>query len=110
VRAPQQNWQNRAHFFRVAAECMRRILIDNARRKQQVRHGGGQQRVSIDETDIIQDFDPERLLQINEALERLAGQDGAKAKVVKLRFFGGLENYVKLPRVPELSWRYCIRR
>src|SRR5437773_8499063 len=92
VRTPEQNWQNRAHFFRVAAECMRRILIDNARRKQQVRHGGGQQRVAFEEIDIAEDFDPERLLHVNEALDRLAALDSTKADVVKLRFFGGLEN------------------
>ena len=50
VRTPDQTWQNRAHFFRTAAECMRRILIDHARRKQQVRHGGGQERVSLEGT------------------------------------------------------------
>src|ERR1044071_2199441 len=49
VRTPDQTWQNRAHFFRTAAECMRRILIDKARRKHQIRHGGGQQRVGMDE-------------------------------------------------------------
>jgi RNA polymerase sigma factor (TIGR02999 family) len=92
VRAPQQNWNNRAHFFRVAAECMRRILIDNARRKQQVRHGGGQQRVALNEVQISDDFDPRRLLEVNEALDRLTALDSTKAEIVKLRFFGGLEN------------------
>jgi len=92
VRAPQKNWNNRAHFFRVAAECMRRILIDNARRKQQVRHGGGQQRVALDEVQISDDFDYRRLLEVNEALDRLTALDSTKAEVVKLRFFGGLEN------------------
>src|SRR5262252_7283150 len=92
VRTPEQNWQNRAHFFRVAAECMRRILIDNARRKQQVRHGGGQQRVALDEVQISDDFDYRRLLEVNEALDRLTALDSTKAEVVKLRFFGGLEN------------------
>ena len=83
VRTPEQHWQNRAHFFRVAAECMRRILIDNARRKQQVRHGGGQQRVDLEGIEIADDFDPDRLLHINEALDRLAAQDSTKAEVVK---------------------------
>ena len=90
--APNQNWQSRAHFFRVAAECMRRILIDNARRKQQVRHGGGRQRVALEGIEIADDFDPLRLLEVNEALDRLAALDRAKAEVVKLRFFAGLEN------------------
>jgi RNA polymerase sigma factor (TIGR02999 family) len=92
VQAPKQNWQNRVHFFRVAAECMRRILIDKARRKQQVRHGGGHQRIPLDAVEIADDFDHQRLLQVNEALDRLAALDGTKAEVVKLRFFAGLEN------------------
>src|SRR5499427_7704090 len=92
VRTPEQNWQNRAHFFRTAAECMRRILIDNARRKQQVRHGGGQQRIPLEELEIADTVDPDRLLCINEALDRLATQDPSKAEVVKLRYFVGLEN------------------
>ena len=71
---------------------MRRILIDNARRKQQVRHGGGLQRTPLDEIDLPDQFDPQRLLDVNEALDRLAAQDSTKAEVVKLRFFAGLEN------------------
>ena len=113
VRSPEQNWQNRAHFFRVAAECMRRILIDNARRKQQVRHGGGQQRVPLEQVDIMQDLDPERLLHINEALDRLAAQDRVKAELVKLRFFGGLQNNEIAQvlgvseRTVERNWRFA---
>src|SRR5215471_21434209 len=67
VRTPEQNWQNRTHFFRTAAECMRRILIDNARRKQQIRHGGGQQRVDLEGLELPDDFDHGRLLEVNEA-------------------------------------------
>jgi RNA polymerase sigma factor (TIGR02999 family) len=92
VRTPEQNWQNRAHFFRTAAECMRRILIDNARRKQQIRHGGGQQRVAIENIELADEPDGQRLLQVNEALDRLATADPTKAEIVKLRFFAGLEN------------------
>src|ERR1041385_9105771 len=62
VRTPGQNWNNRSHFFRTAAECMRRILIDNARRKQQVRHGGGQQRIPMEGLEIADTVDPDRLL------------------------------------------------
>src|SRR5215468_1727373 len=69
VRTPEQNWQNRAHFFRTAAECMRRILIDNARRKQQVCHGGGQQRIPFEGLELPDNFDHARLLEINEALD-----------------------------------------
>lgn len=113
VRTPEQNWQNRAHFFRVAAECMRRILIDYARRKQQVRHGGGQQRIPFEEIELAEDFAPERLLHINEALERLGAQDSTKAEVVKLRFFGGLENKEIAEvlgvseRTVERAWRFA---
>lgn len=113
VRTPQQNWQNRAHFFRTAAECMRRILIDNARRKQQVRHGGGLERVPLEGLDIADQLDPERILQMNEALDRLAEQDPTKAEVVKLRFFAGLENREAAEvlgiseRTVERAWRFA---
>lgn len=92
VRSPNQAWQNRAHFFRTAAECMRRILIDSARRKQQVRHGGGQQRVTMDDLELAQPDHTQRLLYVNEALDGLAAEDPVKADIVKLRFFVGLEN------------------
>ncbi|HXR48522.1 MAG TPA: sigma-70 family RNA polymerase sigma factor [Candidatus Limnocylindrales bacterium] len=83
-------WNGRAHFFAAAAEAMRRILIDNARRKHALRHGGGQQRVDILEQDIAAGADNEQLLVINEALDKLAAQDKQKAELVKLRFFVGL--------------------
>jgi len=88
----QPSWQNRAHFFGAAAEAMRRILIDVARRKAQIRHGGDQQRVQLDRTDIALLDDRERLLQVHEVLEELAAVDPMKAQVVKLRFFVGLSN------------------
>ena len=112
VRTPDQTWQNRAHFFRTAAECMRRILIDKARRKQQIRHGGGQQRVGLDGLEIADPLDGERLLFVNEALDRLAAEDSVKAEIVKLRFFVGLENreIAKLlgisERTVERAWRF----
>lgn len=113
VQTPDQTWQNRAHFFRTAAECMRRILIDRARRKQQVRHGGGQERVSLDGLDFADDHDGQRLLQVNEALDRLAVQDATKAEIVKLRFFAGLENREIAEmlglseRTVERAWRFA---
>jgi len=113
VRTPDQTWQNRAHFFRTAAECMRRILIDHARRKQQVRHGGGQERVSLDGLDLADDHDGQRLLHVNEALDRLAVQDATKAEIVKLRFFAGLENREIAEmlglseRTVERAWRFA---
>ena len=113
VRTPDQTWQNRAHFFRTAAECMRRILIDHARRKQQVRHGGGLERVSLGGIDIADDHDWQRLLNVNEALDRLAVQDATKAQIVKLRFFAGLENREIAEmlgiseRTVERAWRFA---
>jgi RNA polymerase sigma factor (TIGR02999 family) len=83
-------WNGRAHFFAAAAEAMRRILIDNARRKRALRHGGGQQRVDILEQDIAANASDEQLLAINEAVDKLAAQDKQKAELVKLRFFVGL--------------------
>ena len=113
VRAPGQNWQNRAHFFRTAAECIRRILIDNARRKRQLRHGGGQERVPLEGLQIAGDTDPQRLLHVNEALDRLAALDATKAEIVKLRFFVGLEHreIAELlgvsERTVERGWRFA---
>ena len=88
--AENQRWQNRGHFFAAAAEAMRRILIDRARRRQRIRHGGGQNRVDIDEVEIAASGNDERLLQIHEALDRLAVEDPVKAEVVKMRFFVGM--------------------
>jgi len=90
VGSENQRWENRVHFFAAAAEAMRRILIEKARRRQRLRHGGGQERVDLDEIAIIAPESDERLLQVHEALDRLAAQDKVKADVVKLRFFVGL--------------------
>jgi len=112
VRTPGQNWQNRAHFYRTAAECIRRILIDNARRKRQIRHGGGQVCVPMEGLEVAEDLDPQRLLQVNEALDRLSALDETKAEIVRLRFFVGLENreIAELlgisERTVERSWRF----
>src|SRR5438093_383420 len=87
--AEQPTWQNRAHFFGAAAEAMRRILIDSARRKKAARHGGHLERVTASAMDIAADAD-DRLLAIHEALERLAAHGALKAELVKLRYFVGL--------------------
>jgi RNA polymerase sigma factor (TIGR02999 family) len=86
----QPEWQNRAHFFAAAAEAMRRILIDNARRKRALRHGGAAERVDLDSLDLAASVDDEQLLALHEALDRLAAHDAVKAELVKLRFFAGL--------------------
>jgi RNA polymerase sigma factor (TIGR02999 family) len=83
-------WEGRAHFFGAAAEAMRRILIDNARRKHALRHGGGQQRLDIQEIEVAATTKDEELLALNEALEQFARHDPRKAELVKLRYFAGL--------------------
>lgn len=83
-------WQDRAHFFAVSAQIMRRILVDFARSRQNLKRGGGAQRVSLDEALVVS---PERgadLLALDEALERLAGLNARQSQVVELRYFGGL--------------------
>jgi RNA polymerase sigma factor (TIGR02999 family) len=86
----QSRWDSRAHFFGAAAEAMRRILIDNARRKQALRHGAGQQRLDVQEIEIAAPAADEQLLAINEAMGKLAARDKSKAELVKLRYFAGL--------------------
>jgi RNA polymerase sigma factor (TIGR02999 family) len=82
---------NRAHFFGAAAEAMRRILIERARRKLALRHGGGQERLDVDEIEIAAPMEKEdELLAVHDALDALAIEDPAKAELVKLRFFAGL--------------------
>ena len=88
----QPAWQNRTHFFAAAGEAMRRILVEKARHRQRVRHGGGLERVNLDDAAIAAPEDDGRLLQIHEALDRLAQEDPARAEVVKLRFFVGLSD------------------
>ena len=85
-----QRWENRAHFFGAAAEAMRRILIDRARRKLAARHGGGQQRLDVDEIEIAAPARDDELLAVHEALDALAAHDTRKAELVKLRYFAGL--------------------
>ena len=81
---------NRAHFFAAAAEAMRRILIERARRKGAGKRGGDWQRIDLDKVDVAVDADDDTLLLVNEALEKLAQEDAKAAEVAKLRFFGGL--------------------
>ena len=85
-----QKWDGRAHFFSAAAEAMRRILIENARRKSALRHGGGQQRLNIDEVEIASAAQDDEMLAVNEALEAFAKRDPQKAELVKLRYFVGM--------------------
>jgi RNA polymerase sigma factor (TIGR02999 family) len=87
-----RSWQNRAHFFGAAADAMRRILIDKARRKSRLKHGGGQSRLDIDDLEIAATTPNEDALRIDEALEKLEQEDPEQARIVVLKFFGGLTN------------------
>src|SRR5262245_53421299 len=85
-----QKWNGRAHFFGAAAEAMRRILIENARRKRAARHGGGKAKLDIQEMEIAAAGTDDELLAVHDALEKLAVRDKQKAELVKLRYFVGL--------------------
>jgi len=92
VKGGDQNWHNRGHFFSAAAESMRRILVDRARRKKGPRHGGGHVQVTLNESLVgkSKTICSEDLMALNDALEKLEEIDRTKAELVKLRFFGGL--------------------
>jgi RNA polymerase sigma factor (TIGR02999 family) len=87
-----QEWDGRGHFFAAAAESMRRILIERARRKNSLKRGGKLERVNLDDVDVAIQADDDTLLLINEALEKLEKEDPDAAQVVKLRFFAGMTN------------------
>jgi RNA polymerase sigma factor (TIGR02999 family) len=89
-RVGEPKWEGARHFFSAAAEAMRRILIENARHKARVRHGGGCDRVHLDEVEIASPLPDGELLALHEALDRLAALDPRAAELVKLRFFAGL--------------------
>ncbi|MBK9313936.1 MAG: sigma-70 family RNA polymerase sigma factor [Acidobacteria bacterium] len=91
VNQQRVQWQNRAHFFGIAAQMMRRILIDHARRYQYEKRGGGAVKVSLDETAAVTDARAAELLAVDEALEKLTAIDARKGRIVELRFFGGLD-------------------
>jgi RNA polymerase sigma factor (TIGR02999 family) len=86
------SFENRAHFFSAAAEAMRRILIDRARRRRTQRHGGGYERVDLDKCDLVAPQADDEMLAVHEALDGLAKEYPVQAEVVKLRYFGGRTN------------------
>ncbi len=108
-----QNWDSRGHFFAAAAEAMRRILVENARRKKREKHGGGLKRLDVAKLDVASSTDDETILLVNEALERLIQVDEVGAKLIKLRFFAGLPNIqaAKILGIPERTakrtWAYA---
>jgi RNA polymerase sigma factor (TIGR02999 family) len=87
-----EHWNSRGHFFCAAAEAMRRILVERARKKWRVRHGGQLERVDLDHVSVAAQDSDDTILAVHEALEKLAGQSPQKAEVVKLRYFAGLEH------------------
>jgi RNA polymerase sigma factor (TIGR02999 family) len=108
-----QHWNSRNHFFMAAAEAMRRILVENARRKRRVKHGGRQYRMDLSQVDVAVASDDETVLAVSEALEKLAVRDGIGADLIRLRFFGGLSNaeagkLLGLPeRTAKRTWAYA---
>jgi RNA polymerase sigma factor (TIGR02999 family) len=85
-----QRWNSRGHFFAAAAEAMRRILVENARRKRRRKHGGGRQRIDLAAADAGYLVNDDEVLAVDEALEQLATDDPQAARLVQLRYFGGL--------------------
>jgi len=108
-----RTWQNRAHFFGAAAEAMRRILVENARRKSRLKRGGGQMRLNIDDVDLSAATPDDKMLLMDEALEQLQAQDPEKARIVVQKFFGGLtneevaESMGVTERTVERQWAYA---
>jgi len=100
-----QQWDGRGHFFAAAAEAMRRILIDRARRKRRLKHGGELRRVDFNTLDVAIVTDDEQLLAVDEALQKLERRDPVGAQLIKLRFFAGLPNVeaARLLGIPERS-------
>jgi RNA polymerase sigma factor (TIGR02999 family) len=103
------SWEDRRHFFAAAAEAMRHILVDRARRKAAIRHGGGLQRVDLDNVIAAAEATDENILLINEALEKLVAHDAATAELVELRFFAGL-TFPQAAEVLGLSERTAKRQ
>ena len=111
--ASEQAWQNRAHFFGAAAEAMRRILVEHARKKQALKRGAGAEHQELDEASLVLAAPADELLAVHEALDTLAKEDTAAAELVKLRYFVGMtmeESASALglaPRTAERTWAYA---
>jgi RNA polymerase sigma factor (TIGR02999 family) len=86
----KKQWNSRGHFFAAAAEAMRRILVERARRNLRLRHGGGRQKMDLNHVEVAESEPGEKVLALSEALERLAAEEPQVSEVVKLRYFGGL--------------------
>lgn len=109
----EQNWQNRSHFFGVAAQAMRHILVDYARAKQSRKRGGVQVQVTLDENAIVSKNNSREIIALNDALEVLGKLDDRKVKVVEMKFFGGLTmeeiaDVLKIsPETAKRDWRFA---
>lgn len=104
----QMNWENRVHFFAVAARAMRQILVDYARGQRARKRGGGALKVELDEAALVSPMEAKELVDLHEALEKLAELDSRKGQVVELKYFGGL-NYDEIAEVLQTS-RATVRR
>jgi RNA polymerase sigma factor (TIGR02999 family) len=110
---PDSHWNGRSHFFAAAAQAMRRILVDNARRKHRLKRGGGAAREEFDESNIVAPDVPEDLVALDEALAQLAAVDPRAAELVNLRYFAGLtipqaaEILGIAPRTADFLWAYA---
>ena len=98
----QVHWQNRAQFFGVAAQLMRRIVVDYARKRRRLKRGGGAQNLSLDEAALLTPAQAPEVLELDEALDRLAAVDERKSRVVEMRYFGGM-SVVEVAAVLEVS-------
>jgi len=113
IRAEDRRFENRAHFFGAAAEAMRRILVENARRKLRLKHGGGQRRLDLSQVDVAVASDDETVIAISDAMDKLASHDPQGAELIRLRFFAGLTNaeageMLSLPeRTAKRVWAYA---
>src|SRR5881227_186238 len=101
-------WQNRAHFFAVAARAMRRVLVSYARSQRSQKRGGGALKIELDEAALVSPEESKEIVELHEALETLAALDSRKAQVVELKYFGGL-NYDEMAEVLKIS-RVTVRR
>src|SRR5262245_4415872 len=108
-----QDWDSRGHFFAAAAEAMRRILIENARRKDRLKRGGNWKRINLDSAELVYVNPPDELLILNDAIDKLAAEDASAAQLFKLRYFAGLSveqaaEMVGLPRSTAYEhWAYA---
>jgi RNA polymerase sigma factor (TIGR02999 family) len=109
----ERSWQNRAHFFRAAAQAMRRILVDRARHKSSIKCGGGQERLNIEDLNLAAATPDDKILLIDDAVARLETEDPDSARVITLKFFGGLTNQEVAKtlgvteRTVEREWAYA---